>query len=87
MRVKLVLPRVSLDLLSELLGESDLGPDVLPQPLRAVDPHHKPELEGAEPAAQGNVPVPVVRDLALMLVLEIQRVNIESIHNLSEDTL
>ena len=80
-----LIPRVSLDLLGELLGELDLGPDVLPQPLRPVDPHHEPELEGAEPAAQGNVPVPVVRNLTLVLVLEVQRVNIEGIHNLSEE--
>ena len=79
------IPRVGLDLLRELLGELDLGPDVPPQPLRPIDPHHEPELEGAEPAAQGNVPVPVVRNLTLVLVLEVQRVNIEGIHNLSEE--
>ena len=77
-------PRISLNFLRKLLGEPDLGPDVLPQPLGPVNSHHKPELEGAEPPAQGNVPVPVVRDFALVLVLEVKGIHIESIHNLSE---
>ena len=53
------------------MRESHLLSDVLPQPFLAVEPQHEPYLQGAEPAAKRDVPVPVVGDLALVLVLKL----------------
>ncbi len=51
--------------LVELLSEIAVIPDVLPESALPVQPHHEPHLEGAEAAAEGDVPVAVVGDGAL----------------------
>ncbi len=44
----------------ELLGERDVAPHVVAQPLDAVVPDHEPELERTKPPAERDVPVAVI---------------------------
>ena len=52
------------DLRGEPVGKFDARAHVRPQPLGAIVANDEPQLESAEPAAQRNVPVPVIDDLA-----------------------
>ena len=64
-------------------SRSHLFPDVSLEPLHPVQSHDEPELERPEPPAQRDVPVPVVWDLSLVFVLQVQRINVEGVHYLS----
>src|SRR6266853_5357671 len=47
---------------SELLRQFHMPPDMMTQSLDAVMANHKPELESAKPAAEGHLPVAIIKD-------------------------
>src|ERR1035437_6142658 len=53
-----------LDPAGELLRQRHVSSDVMPQPLHAVMADDEPQLEGPEPPAQRDLPVPVVNHRA-----------------------
>ena len=59
-------PLVPPDQRLELVREGDVLSDIVPEPLLPVQTEDEPHLEGAEAAAEGDVPVPVVGDGTLV---------------------
>lgn len=73
-------PVVRPDQRLEVLGQFDVLPDKFLQVLHAVEPQNEPQLQGSETSAQGDLPMSVIRGGALLLVLEVQGIDVEGVH-------
>lgn len=65
----------------KLLRKVAMPADVLLQVLHSVQTQDEPQLQGAEPASQWDLPVTVVRSGSLHVVLQIQRIDVKGIHD------
>lgn len=63
------------------VSQGDVLPDMFLEIFNAIQSQHEPQLESSEPTSQRDLPVAVVGRGALLVVLQVQRVDIERVYN------